>query len=111
MGPEIFNSPLTFHFGKPLNVVAVSLFMGLMFFLANAPDVILSGVGVACVHACNVCISFFQSELLAACCPGDEMQTWGSVSHFVKSSGNCVFVVCSFLLFRAYNGPTTYFVT
>lgn len=106
--PKVFNSPVTRHFGKPVNVLNACMGMGVMMYLITADNMIACAIGSVSVHMCNVCVHSFQAELIGICASGEDFATWISRSYVVKRLANCVCVFGSIVFFEGFGPQMSY---
>merc|ERR1712190_279908 len=106
--PQVFNSRLTFYFGKPINVVLSSMGIGFCALLVTADSKLACFFGTIGMHTFNVCVHSFQAELVGVFAKGESFTRWISRAYVVKRLANCVCVFGSIVFFQKLGPQVSY---
>lgn len=107
--PIVFYSPLTFHFGRPINVIVTCTSMALMCCTMTIYSVPVAAVSTVGMHILNVCIHSFQAEIIGACAPQKDFAWWISVCYVLKRFANCCCVFGSLVFFGLLGPDASYY--
>jgi len=87
--PCVFNSMLTFPFGKPMGVPLTSFLLGCCCFSIVFPSIYICAAGSIGVHIFNAAIHSFCNELCTMVAPVDEFAFWQGTAYLAKRFSNC----------------------
>jgi len=108
--PVVFHSPLTFHFGRPSNIVTTCLVMSVACLVITCGNIYIAAACTVFIHQMNVCIHSFQAEIVGACAPHKEFASWISRSYVVKRLANCTCVFGSIFLMGLAGPHAVYWI-